>query len=447
MLHISSAAKPLLLQFATAFTHPTFQRWRVLLLSAIVTTGRRTISNLLRTARTVASGHPSSFHRVLSKRKWSMWKLARTLAAFILNRWLPSGLVSLAVDDTVDEHRGKQVYGKGCHREAVRSTHSFTAYRWGHKWVVLSILVKFPFALRPWALPVLIALYRSREWNHQHRKRHRTPPVLARQLVNVLRHWFPQRAFLLTGDGGFATHELASFAQRHPSQVTLVSRFHPDANLYEPPPRSNGKAGRPRLKGRKSPSPKEIVARSTRQHLTVSWYGGGERRVEVVSAIGHWYRGGQGLVAVRWVFVHDLSGTHRDEYFFSTDPRMTPGHVIEAFTGRWSLEVTFEEMRSYVGLETTRGRTEKTVLRAAPCLFGLYSVVTVLYAGLPARLRRSSLVAWAGKTHVTFSDAITAVRREVWKGWILERGPNKAAFAKLPSRLRRALVEALAPAA
>ena len=69
----------------------------------------------------------------------------------------------MAGDDTVDEHRGARVYGKGCHRDPVRSTHSYTAYRWGHKWVVLAILVKFPFATRLWALPVLAALYRNPE--------------------------------------------------------------------------------------------------------------------------------------------------------------------------------------------------------------------------------------------------------------------------------------------
>ena len=69
----------------------------------------------------------------------------------------------MAGDDTVDEHRGAKVYGKGCHRDPVRSTHSYTAYRWGHKWVVLAILVKFPFATRAWALPVLVALYRNPE--------------------------------------------------------------------------------------------------------------------------------------------------------------------------------------------------------------------------------------------------------------------------------------------
>ena len=76
-----------------------------------------------------------------------------------------------------------------------------------------------------------------------------------------------------------------------------------------------------------------------------------------------------------WVFVHDLTGTHRDSYLFSTDPTMPVARVIETYTGRWNIETTFQEMRAYLGLETTRGRTKNTVLRAAPCLFGLYSVV------------------------------------------------------------------------
>lgn len=448
MLHIPSAAESLLLKFAVAFSQPTFQRWLVLLVAAILTTGRRTVSNLLRTAGPMAPGHASSYHRVFSKRVWSPWSLARVLATFLLDTWVPDGVVPLAVDDTVDEHRGKQVYGKACHRDAVRSTHSFTAYRWGHKWIVLSILVKFPFASRPWALPVLVALYRSPEWNRKHRRRHRTPVALARQLVAVLMHWFPNRAFRLTGDGGFATHELASFAGRHDHRLALISRVHPDANLYDPaPPRRKGQSGRPRVKGRKAPSPKQIVVRSKRERLIVSWYGGGTRRVEVVTSTGHWYKAGRGLVPIRWVFVHDLTGTHRDEYFFSTDPEMTASQIIEAFTGRWSLEVTFEEMRAYLGLETTRGRTQQTVLRTAPCLFGLYSVVALLFAALPVRLRRGSAISWVGKTYTTFSDAITTVRRWIWRDWIFETATHTTTFSKLPRRFRSILLYALAPAA
>ena len=202
MRSIPRAAEPLLREFAEAFTPPTYHRFIVLLLAAILTTGRRTVTNLLRTVSTLAPGHPSSYHRVFSQRRWSSWRLARALAGFILRRWVPEGPVSLCGDDTVDEHRGKKVYGKACHRDAVRSTHSFTAYRWGHKWVVLAVLVKFPLARRLGALPVRVALYRSKEWNRKHGRRHKTPSELMRPLRAVLIRWFPQRKFIFAGDGG-----------------------------------------------------------------------------------------------------------------------------------------------------------------------------------------------------------------------------------------------------
>jgi hypothetical protein len=419
-----------------------------LLFAAILTTGRRTVTNLLRTVQTLAPGHPSSYHRVLSKRRWSSWRLARALAGFILRRWIPEGPVRLAGDDTVDEHRGPKVYGKACHRDAVRSTHSFTAYRWGHKWVVLAILVRFPFSQRLWALPVLAALYRSKEWNRKRGRRHKTPSQLMRQLLTVLLHWFPQRKFMFAGDGGFGTHELARLAYRHRSHLALVSRFYPDANLYAAPPTRKGKQqGRPRKKGRKLPTPEKVVKTSSRSRLTVAWYGGGQRRIEVVSGTGHWYKNGEGLVPIRWVFVHDCSGTHRDEYFFTTDLAMTSKRVVETFTGRWNIETTFQEMRDYLGLETTRGWTRNTVLRAAPCLFGLYSVVALLYAQLPARRTASVGIVWPGKTDHTFSDAITAVRRSLWIDWVFATPSHHGAFSKLSRPITAVLMYALAPAA
>ena len=149
MHSISKAVRQVTEGFAPAFTRPTLTRFVFLLFAAILTTGQRTVTNVLRTLQRAAPGHPSSYHRVFSRCRWSSWRLARALAAWILNRWLSYGRVPLVGDDTVDEHRGKKVYGKACHRDAGRSTHSYTAYRWGHKWVVLAILVKFPFAVRP----------------------------------------------------------------------------------------------------------------------------------------------------------------------------------------------------------------------------------------------------------------------------------------------------------
>ena len=440
----------LLQAFRAAFTRPTYERFVVLLLAAILTTGCRTILNLLRTVETLAPGHPCSYHRVFSRRRCSLWRLGHALADAILHRWVPRGTVAVAGDDTVAEHKGPKVYGKACHRDPVRSTQSYTAYRWGHKWVVLAILVRFPFATRPWALPVLVALYRSEEWNQQHGRRHKTPAQLLRQLVAVLMHWFPQRRFLLTGDGNYNSHELASWVHRHRRRLTLVSKFYADANLYAPASVVTGKkpTGRPRSKGAKQPAPQEVVARQRRRRrLNVAWYGGGRRDIAVVHGQSHWYKSGQGLVPVLWVYVEDRTGTHRPEYFFSTDPEMTVAQLVEAYTGRWNIETTFEEMRSYLKLERTRGWTEKTVLRTGPCLFGLYTVIALWYAALPARWQRQRAVAHGGKQDVAFADAITAVRRWLWAEWVFATPRHKDAFAKIPVALRQALLRGLAPAA
>jgi hypothetical protein len=436
-----------------AFTRPTFLRFVVLALATILTIGGRNVCKLLRTLGVLAPGHPSSYHRVFSKRCWSTCRLARGLAGWVFDHLVPEGRILLAGDDTVDEHPGDKVFGKGCHRDPVRSTHSFTAFRWGHKWVVLSVLVRFPFTRRPWALPLLVALYRSAKNDKTAHRKHKTPQKLLRQLCCLLLHWFGHRRFVLAADGDYAAHELARFSgrrrgpQRTSSRLTLVSKFYPAAKLYEPPPPYNGH-GRPRVKGKKLATPAKVVADSIRTRLTkVAWYGGGVRDVEVVSGTGQWYKAGEGLVEVRWVFVHDLTGTHRDEYFFSTDVAMTAQQVIETYVGRWNEETTFQEMRSYLGLESTRGWKEKTVLRAAPCLFGLYTVVACLYSQLPRRYARVRAVLWAGKEDVTFSDAITAVRRWLWLEWVFAIPGCKPVFEKLSRPFRSLLLHALAPAA
>jgi len=176
----------------------------------------------------------------------------------------------------------------------------------------------------------------------------------------------------------------------------LVSKLHPDANLFDPPPPYAG-TGRPRLKGQRRPKPRQAVAATTTfARLEVGWYGGGKRRVETADGTGHWYKAGAGLVPLCGVFVRDTTGTHRDEYFFTTDPNRTPTAVIGYYCGRWNIETTFQDARSALGLETTRGWRAKTVLRAGPCLFGLYSVVAILFRALPAAKRTGCVVARQG---------------------------------------------------
>ena len=199
--------------------------------------------------------------------------------------------MSLAGDDTITEHPGPKVVGKGRHRDGVRSTHSYTASRWGHKWVVVAVLVKWPVATRPWALPVLVALYRPPQGDRVQGTRHQTPAHMVRLLLARLMRWSPERHVIFVGDTGYGTSEIARLCHTHCQHPTLVRTCDGDAALYEPPPpRTRHTIGRPRVKGQKLASPQEVVANTTqRTRFMVAWYGGTTRAIEIVTGTGHWY--------------------------------------------------------------------------------------------------------------------------------------------------------------
>jgi hypothetical protein len=448
MVRFPKAAEPLLSAFSVAFTRSTFQRVSVLILGAILSLRHRTVTAMLRSVGALAKGHWSDFHRVLCCRAWSCLPLGHALAAMVLELIPADQPVICPVDDTNPQHKGKRVYGKGKHHDACRSTHSHMVWVWGHKWVVLAINVKFPFASRPWALPVLCALYRPAEVNQSEGRRHKTPIDLAMQLMATLIHWFPERKFILLGDGGYASHELARFCHRHRRHVALVSRFHPQANLCEVP-RSRGSkaAGRPRTRGRALPKPAQAVKNSKARRFTVNWYGGKTRRVELIWGEGNWYRAGEGLVPVRWVFVHDIEGTHRDEYFYGTQATLPPEQIVSLYTGRWSIEVTFQEVRTHLGFNTPRNWSKKSVLRTAPCLLGLFSVVSLIFhRHTRGRSVRPQAFAWYAKTQVSFGDAMACVRRLCWSE-VFQQSREHAGVAKLSRPLRIMLLDHLSRAA
>ncbi len=456
MLSLPKSAEPLLARFSIAFTRPTFQRALVLFVGFVLTLGRRTVTRALWAARALSRGHHTDYHRVLSRARWSPWPLGRVLAAMAVEL-VPEGRpVVLAVDDTAAQHRGRHVYGKGRHRDTCRSTRTHKVWLWGHRWVVLAVNVKFPFARRAWALPVLVALYRPKDLDEKEGRRHRTPITIAIKLVAAMLHWFPERRFVLLGDGGYASHALARFCHKHRRRLTLVSLLHPRAHLCEePPPRKKGQLGRRRVRGTKLPHPQDVVAAAgerKRKRATVGWYGGKKRRVEFVTATGHWYKAAEGLVPVRWMFVHDLDGTHEDRYFYCTDPTLSPSRIITLYTARWSIEVTFQEAKQHLGLATPRNRSKQSVLRTAPCLLGLFTVVSLLFHR-QARARgrgktpRPRAYPWYAKAEVTFSDAFAAVRRSLWRETVFAEALPHNALQKLPPQLTETLLDHLGLAA
>ena len=136
----------------------------------------------------------------------------------------------------------------------------------------------------------------------------------------------------------------------------------------------------------------------------------------------------------------------RSERLCTIDVAMTPQRIVETFTGRWSIETTFQEMRSHLGLETTRGWSKHTVLRMAPCLFCLYTLVVVFYDTMPWSNSHVRVTQWLGKEATTFSDMIGSVRRYLWMEWIFTQVPGGDAVQKLSKPIRALLDFGLAQA-
>jgi len=437
MVQLPSAAEPLLMAFSVAFTEPTFQRSLVLLVGAILAKDRRTILSMLWTVGDLAEGHPTDYHRVFSRAPWSLWDVGKILATAVIQLAGCDDWIRVVVDCTVAEHKGKKVYGKGCHHDAVRSTDTHTAYRWGHRWITLAVVIKFPFCRRPWALPVLTALYRPEKVNKKEGRRHKTPIQLAQGLMATLLHWFPDKKFVLLGDGGYASHELARFCYRHRHRLALVTKCDPKAALYAPPPENRTGVGRPRVKGPKQKKPHEVVAGSRLRKTVVSWYGATDREVRVCDGRGHWYRSGNGLVPIHWVFVRDDQGTRRDEYFYTTHDGFTVEEIVSLYTLRWNLEVTFQELREHLGFESPRQRVKNSVLRMTPCLMGLYSVIALIYH---EHLKRHKVTTCDRpcytKDEPTFTEAIVTARRLFWEETIFAQPYFRRVCKNLPPKLK-----------
>jgi len=111
------------------------------------------------------------------------------------------------------------------------------------------------------------------------------------------------------------------------------------------------------------------------------------------------------------------------------------------------IEVTFQEVRAHLGFTTPRNWSAKSVLRTAPCLLGLFSVVSLIFVRQTAGGRfKPACSPWYSKKEPTFSDAITAVRRWAWES-VLKQAWEQAGMTKLPRRLRLTLLDNLSRAA
>ena len=256
----------------------------------------------------------------------------------------------------------------------------------------------------------------------QHRRqrgrRHKKLTDWARQTILQLRRWLPHRPLVLVSDNSYAVLDLLHCCQSLAQPVTLIARLRLDAALYAPaPPRQPGQNGRPPLKRRRLPALKALPDLPAVSWIEVpaAWYDGTTRTVELTSQTAVWYRSGKPPVPLRWVLVRDPKGEFTPQALLCTDPSADPTQILEWFVLRWQPEVTFQEVRTHLGVETQRQWPDRAIARTTPILMGIFSWST-LAAHLLRQQRPSAhrTAAWYAKPSPTFVDAIALVRRHLW---------------------------------
>ena len=447
----SPAIVQLLQAFAPAFTAPTFAHALVLLYGAILTVGRRTVAAALRTMGLADDARFGTYHRVLNRARWSPLRLSRLLLGLLVATCLaPGAPLVLLVDETLERRRGRRLAWKGWFRDPVRSTARKPVTSPGVRWLCVAVLVPLPWRARPWALPVLTVPALAPATSKKLGKRHRTVVERTQVLVRLIRRWQPDRDLVLVGDGSYAAIPLGHTCRRQPGTVRLVSRLRLDAALYDPPaPQPASKRGPKPKKGARQPN---LAARladpaTAWRRLTLPWYGGQHKELDLATGTALWHRAGEAPLPLRWVLLRCPQGTIPPTALFATDQASPPAQLVAWFVARWNSEVTCEEARAHLGVETQRQWTTRAVGRTTPGLLGLFSLVVLLAHALHPQELPARQAAWYPKAEPTFVDALAAVRRHLWATWHCAASHADPDPTPIPRPLWDSLHEALCYAA
>ena len=432
----------LLQPFAALFDVRTWRKVQVLLVGAILAPGKRTVSSALQVLGLQEQRDFARYHHVLSRAVWSSLAVSRALLGLLVCHLAPAtGPLCLGIDETVERRKGKRIAAKGVYRDGVRSSHGHFVKAMGLRWISLMWLVELPWTRRVWALPVLTVLAPSSRYHAERDRRHKTITDWARQMLCCVRRWLPDRELVVVGDRSYAALHLLAACQQMSPAITFLTRLRLDAALYAPPsPPVPGQLGRPRLKGDRLPSLRTVATdpATVWTPCRQTWPDGTVRHLAYVSDTALWYHPGQPPVPLRWLLIRDSAKPQEPQALLSTDPTLAPPTLLTWYLRRWSMEVTFQAVRTYLGVETPpRGYPQwshQAILRTTPALLGLFSWLVlathVLQRGQPLAPRRS---AWYSKQDPTFSDVLAFMRQTLWRRTPLFRmSPFPADSPKLP---------------
>ncbi len=431
--------------FAPLFSKPVFNRVKVLVMGAILSPHSRTVTAALRVMGLSQEKHFQQFHRVLNRASWSALAGSRILLTLLIKAFVPLGEIVIGFDDTVERRRGKQITARGIYRDAVRSSKSFFVKTSGLRWLSFMLLAEIPFAGRVWALPFLTVLCPSERYDEQRGIRHRRLTDRARQAILLINRWLPARTLIFVGDSSYAVLDLLNAVT---GQVTVVSRLRLDAALYKKAAaRKPGQMGRGRKKGIRLPTLQAVIDNPKtkwKRVIVKNWYGEASREIEIVSGKCVWYHVGKQAVPIRWVVIRDPRAKFVPQALLCTARETKPRQILEWFIRRWQVEVTFEESRRHLGIETNRQWSDKAIGRTTPCLYGLFSLITMLAEEFSkdGKLKIREAI-WYHKEVAPFSDAIGCVRQQLWEWRSFQTSLNEVEMIKIPRSFLQCLTDTL----
>ncbi len=439
-------------RFAPVFSKQVWGTALWLMIGAILAPGKRTVSAVLRALGISEDPQFQTYHRVLNRAVWSSLAASRILLQWLMDVFAPTGPLVMGIDDTIERRWGKRIAARGIYRDPVRSSDSHFVKTSGLRWLSLMLLVPIPWAKRTWALPFLTVLAPSKRYAQSRQKRHKRLTDWARQMLRQVRRWLPSRAIVLVADSSFAAFDLLSSLAQMPQPVHVVTRLRLDAQLYRPaPPRKPGQMGRPRKVGNRLPGLKPLIENPYtpwQKRVLSNWYGKGNYELQIASATAVWYKSGMPPVPIRWVLIRDPNRQFETQALLCTDLTATAEQILQWFRWRWQVEVTFQEVRAHLGVETQRQWSHLAIARTTPVLMALFSIVTLLAHQQQKRHAfELPVTAWYRKQLPTFADALALVRQQLWQIRTFQSSPADADMVKVPRTLFNAWSDLLCYAA
>ncbi len=451
MLNLPPTMIDLVEPFAPCFCGATtWRKAQVLLVGAILTPGKRAVTTALRVMGLGQSRQYAQYHQVLNRAVWSPLALAQVLLKLLVSTFVGADQpLVLGLDTTIERRWGRKIAARGIYHDPVRSSKKHFVKTSGLRWLCLMALCPIAWAQRVWALPVMTVLAPSSRYYQQQGRVARTFLERGVQMMKVLRRWLPHRMLVLVGDSAFAA--FAFLSQMQQMGITCVTRLRWDAGLYAPPPIYTGR-GRPRKVGDRLPSLKTVLEDPTTrwERLTVPWYDGQWRTMDIASGTAIWYHKGKPPIPHRWVIIRDPQHEYESVALLCTDPQACPAQVTTWFVQRWRLEVTFQEARRHLSFGSQRHWSSTAIARTTPVLLGLFSWVTLLAHALYTTDPHQCLpqTAWYAKVLPTFADALALVRQQLWSAYpFFGTSPPQPDMLKIPSPLFDTLISSLCYAA